>query len=127
MAKIYQERARNGENLPGANSKWRKFTWSELEKAKIYLERSLLVGLELARLLVQDVRVELEVDVLDALQVDAANLGGGAGLLDELLRLLQNGDNARLVLQALHVLVAVRVARLQHLEHTRTMLSFTMI
>ena len=109
------------------NSKWRKFTWSELEKAKIYLERSLLVGLELARLLVQDVRVELEVDVLDALQVDAANLGGGAGLLDELLRLLQNGDNARLVLQALHVLVAVRVARLQHLEHTRTMLSFTMI
>jgi hypothetical protein len=50
--------------------------------------------------------------MLDALQVDAANLGRGAALLDQLLRLLQDGDAARLVLQALHVLVALRVARL---------------
>jgi hypothetical protein len=91
--------------------------------AKIYLERGLLVGLQLARLLIQHVCVELEVDVLDALQVDAANLGGGAGLLDKLLRLLQDGDDARLVLQALHVLVAVRVARLQHLYKERWLVS----
>ncbi len=41
---------------------------------KFHLERGLLIRLELARLLVQHVRVKLEVDVLDALQVDAANL-----------------------------------------------------
>ncbi len=50
--------------------------------------------------------------MLDALLVDAANLGRGAALLDQLLRLLQDGDAARLILQALHVLVALRDARL---------------
>ena len=67
-------------------------------------------------LLLHDLRVELEVDVLDPLEVDPAHVAGGGSLgLEQLLPLLQDGHHLRLVLQPVHVLVAVGVAALQHL------------
>lgn len=68
-------------------------------------------------LLFDDLGVELEVDVLDPLQVDPAEVGGRALLeLDQLLGVLQNLDDAGLVLEPVHVLVGVRVAGLEHLD-----------
>ena len=67
-------------------------------------------------LLLDDLRVELEVDVLDPLEVNPAHVAGGGGLgLEQLLPLLQDGHHLRLVLQPVHVLIAVGVAALQHL------------
>ena len=67
-------------------------------------------------LLLNDLGVELEVDVLDPLEVDPAHVAGGGVLgLEQLLPLLEDGHHLRLVLQPVHVLVAVSVAALQHL------------
>ena len=65
-----------------------------------------------------DSRVKLEVDVLDPLQVDPAQVPGvaGSGFVDQLLSLVQNGDDAGLVLETFNVLVAVSVTTFQNFD-----------
>ena len=54
--------------------------------------------------------------MLNPLQVDPTDLTGRAGLLDQLVGLVQDHRQLGLVLQTVHVLVAVGVTVLQHLD-----------
>lgn len=79
---------------------------------------SLLGRRDFAVSLLDHLGVELEVDVLDPLQVDAAQVsGGGGGLgLEQLLGALQDGDHAGFVFETVHVLVGVGVTAFQNLD-----------
>ena len=67
-------------------------------------------------LLLDNSRVELEIDVLNPLQVDPAQVPGVAwsGPVDQLLCLVENSHDAGFVLETFDVLVAVRVATFQN-------------
>ena len=69
-------------------------------------------------LLLDNSRVELEIDVLNPLKVDPAQVPGVAwpGSVDQLLCLVENSHDAGFVFETFDVLVAVRVATFQNLD-----------
>ena len=67
-------------------------------------------------LLLNDGRIEFEVNVFDPLQIDPAQICIAAGSIHELLRLVQDLDDTGFVLQTFHILVAVSITTLQNFD-----------